>query len=176
MRTLMAVALAATTGCGALDFDVTQALGEQTVKGDPIAATAGQLLSTGGLFPNPLSFDIDVQSETKAHNTGPARLLVLKSLTLEATGASPSQNFDFLDEVHVFVESRKEGSALSKVEVATLAPVPQGQSTLEFQVHPDVNLLPYVNEGTKVTTQAKARVPAKDVVFNGTAVFRVTPT
>lgn len=86
--------------CGAIRFEVEQAISEQRVPGSPL----GGILPD--FFPNPFRLTIDVKAETEKRGTGPATAAFLKSLTLNATPAgNPSGTFDFLDEVHVFVEA-----------------------------------------------------------------------
>ena len=48
-------------GCGVLDFDLTQPVPKQQVMGNPVAAAAGELISSSGLFPNPFTFDVGRQ-------------------------------------------------------------------------------------------------------------------
>ncbi|MEW5737659.1 MAG: hypothetical protein AB1938_01970 [Myxococcota bacterium] len=150
--------------CGAIRFEVEQAISEQRVPGSPL----GGILPD--FFPNPFRLTIDVKAETEKRGTGPATAAFLKSLTLNATPAgNPSGTFDFLDEVHVFVEA----PGLSRVEVATLKPVPKGQTSVSFTIVPDVNLLPYVNAGATMSTTATGTQPARDFTFDGKAVFEV---
>jgi hypothetical protein len=176
MRALaLLVGAAACAGCGLLDFDVAQPIPEQTVPGNAVAAAAGQLIGSGGAFPNPLTLNIDLSAQQKAHDTGPIDSVHMKSLSLTIEAASPTQNFDWLDEVHIFLDSTKSGTTLPHVEIATLAPVPKGQKTLSFKVNTSVNLKSYIEEGTKLSADATAHVPAMDVKFNGLLVVRVSP-
>lgn len=161
---MLAAASLVLAGCGVVRFDVEQKLDEQRVQGNPL----GGVLPT--LLPNPFRLTIDVKSETEKRGTGPATAAYLKSLTLSATpAASPSGNFDFLEEVHVFIEA----PGLQKVEIATLKPVPKGATTVSFTPAKDVNLLPYVNAGATLTTSATATPPARDFTFDGKVVLEV---
>ncbi len=173
-RFALAIGLQALLSCGAFDFDVTQAIPPQLVTGNAAAAAAGNLLSSTGLFSNPFSFDVDLQQEQKAHDTGPIDGVYMKSMTLRIDAASPAQDFDWLDELHVLLESRQDGSTLPRIEVATLAPVPRGKRELLLRVSA-ANLLEYVRQGTRVTSEARGRVPAADARFDGRVVFKVSP-
>ena len=148
-------------GCGIISFDIGQDIPEQKVMGSALGGALGQLL------PAPLKVTIDIKSQTEAMGTGPASKALLKDLTLTATPHdTPSGNFNFLDEVHLYIEPAS-GSALPKVEIATLKPVPKGQTTVTFAVVPNVNLLPYINEGSQITSSAKGAPPTKDFTFDG---------
>src|SRR5689334_2974826 len=119
MRLLRLLALLAAS-CGALPYDVEQDIAEQRVPGS--ANPLAQLFPS--LFDIPVT--IDIQAETARRNTSVAHSANLKSFTLAATPHSnPSGNFDFLDEVHIYVEPSSSSSSLPKVEVATLKPVPR---------------------------------------------------
>lgn len=72
-----------------------------------------------------------------------------------------SGNFDFLDEIHILVDSANDAS-LPKKEIATLKPVPKGQTTIELNVVGDVDLLPYINAGAEISATASGRQPDKD--------------
>jgi len=161
---LLAVVL---TGCGLVSFDVDQALPEQTVRG---SALGGILPS---FLPNPIALDINLKSETQKRGTGPATRATLKSLTLTATPhANPSGNFDFLDEAHILI-SAPSNPSLPKVEIATLQPAPRGKTEVRFDVVPGIDLLPYINAGSQIESQAKGTQPAKDVTFDGHVVVNV---
>lgn len=147
--------------CGAIQFDVTQALAEQTVPGSPLGGILPAFL------PNPLQLTVDVKAETEKRGTGPATAVFLKSLRFAATKSSGT--FDFLDEVHVFIE----GPNLPKREIANVSPVARGLTELGFLIVPKENLLPYVNAGATLSATATGRQPAKDFTFDGQLVLDI---
>jgi hypothetical protein len=101
MRVAALVSSVVFAGCGGLHFDVEQPLPEQRIAGNPLGGVLPSFL------PNPLTVTIDVKAETEKRGTGPASAAFLKVLTLSATPASaPSGNFDFLDEIHIFIEGQ----------------------------------------------------------------------
>jgi hypothetical protein len=169
MRALAIVALVAVAGCGVIAFDVSQSVPEQTVQGSPL----GGLLPS--FLPQPFPVTINVQQETAKRSTGPARSANLKQVEFQITPhASPSGNFDFVDEIHIFVAPASgSGSSLPMVEIANLAPVPKGQSTLDLKVVPGVDLLPYINAGASISATASGHAPAQTVTYDGTVVVTV---
>jgi len=151
------VLLLAVGGCGSLSFDVEQNLAEQRIQGSPL----GALLPS---FLNPIPLSIDVKSETQKQGTGPATSANLKSLGFAATPhAMPSGNFDFVDEIHISVSA----SGLPAKEIATLKPVPKGQTTIDLTIVPGVDLLPYLNAGATISATASGHQPSMDFTFDG---------
>jgi hypothetical protein len=59
------------------------------------------------------------------------------------------------------------------VEVANSAPVPRGATTLDFNIVPNVNLLPYINAGATISATATGTQPAQDTSFDGHVVVTV---
>jgi hypothetical protein len=160
-RWLLGLASFLACGCGVVQFDVSQPLPEQTVQGSALGAVLPSLVA------NPLALTVDLKAETAKRNTGPASAVFLKGLTLSATRGSGT--FDFLEQVHVFIE----GPGLSRREIATLVPVGRGLTTLIFAVAPNENLLPYINAGATLTTTVTGRQPAMDFTFDGVVVFDI---
>jgi len=93
----LAAALAA-VACGAISFDVSQAVPEQQVPGSPL----GGLLPS--FLPQPFPVTINIQQETAKRSTGPASSANLKQVEFQMTPhGSSSSTFDFVDEIHIFV-------------------------------------------------------------------------
>jgi len=158
------------SGCGVTDFDITQPVPEQRVTGSPLPGPLAVL------FPLPLS--IDISSKIKAMETGPIDSVTLSKLTLSITPAGmPSgdtDNWSFVDEIHVYVKSNKSGSTLPRVEIANVMN-PGNTTTLEFKVVGSVDLNPYVNEGSVVEGESTGELPPDDVTYDGEATFTVHP-
>jgi hypothetical protein len=174
MRPAYAIAYALLlSGCGVLDFDVTQSIPPQMIPGDPVAAAAGQVVSGGGLLPNPVG--VDVGAQIRAHGGGALDSAHLKTLTLTIDPNSPTQNFDWLDELHIQLASIKPGTTLAKVEIASATMIPKGQKTITLKLNASVNLLPYLNEGATIGADGSGRVTAQGVTFRGTVVIRISP-
>lgn len=163
----IALALA---GCGIADFDITEPVIEQRVQGSPLPGPLAVL------FPLPL--DINISQKIKEMETGPIDSVTLSRLTLRITPtATPSGDTDdwsFVDSIRVFVKSNQSGSALPRVEIANVT-APGAVTTLEFDVMEDVDLNPYVNEGSVVEGESTGRLPEDDVSYDGEGVFTVHP-
>jgi len=162
--------LLALAGCGVADFDVSQSVVEQRVQGSPLPGPLAVL------FPLPL--DIDISQQIKQMETGPIDSVTLSELTLTITAtAMPSGDSDdwsFVDAIHVFVKSSKSGSTLPRVEIAK-AIAPGSVTTLAFDVNSDVDLQPYIEEGSIVEGESSGRAPEDDVSYAGKGVFTVHP-
>lgn len=170
VRSLALVMCVISAACGVTDFDVTQPIVEQRVQGSPLP---GPLAS---LFPLPLS--VDLSSKIKAMHTGPIDSVTLSKLTLSMTptaqDSGDTDDWSFVDEIRVFVKSSMEGSTLPRVEIAHVTN-PGAVTTLMFEVEGDVNLDPYVNEGSIVEGESSGRLPPDDVSYDGEGVFTVHP-
>jgi len=164
------IAVLACAGCSDIvDFDITQSLPEQRAQGSPLPGPLAQL------FPLPL--DLDLSSKIKERDSGPIDSITISSLSLAITDtarpAGDTDDWSFVESIRVFVKSSKQGSSLPRVEIASVG-APGAVTTLKFQVD-DVNVKPYVDEGSVVEGEGRGTLPPDDVTYNGTAVFTVHP-
>ena len=168
---LAGATLAVGAGCGAIRFDISQAVPEQRVMGNVLGALLGSFL------PSPFALTVNLEQETKARGTGPAQSAGLKALSFRVTNiANPprsTDNFDFVDRIEIFIESSKSGSTLTKQKIADLLMVPRGATTLNLQCYPNVDLVPYINEGSRISSTASGRTPAQDVTFDGLITIEI---
>lgn len=164
------VSCATLAGCGIADFDVTQDIVEQRVQGSGIPAPLG------ALFPIPLS--LDLSAEIAKRDSGPIDSINLSSLSLEITATArpggDTDDWSFVEEIRVFVKSSQAGSGLPRRELAHVT-APGTVTTLNFTVEDDVDIKPYVDEGSVVESEGRGTAPADDVTYNGKAVFTVRP-
>ncbi|HNN96439.1 MAG TPA: hypothetical protein PKI03_29395 [Pseudomonadota bacterium] len=164
-------ALGPVFGCGALRFDISQSVPEQRIMGSVLGALLGSFI------PTPFSLNINLAQETQARGTGPAQSAGLKALSFRLTNVPnpprSSDNFDFVDRIEIFVESTKSGTSLTKQKVADLLTVPRGVQTLSLQCYPNVDLVPYINEGARISSTAAGKVPPQDVTFDGQITIEV---
>jgi hypothetical protein len=151
------------TGCGIIPFDVDQDIPEQRIAGNPLGGILPAFLSA------PIPLNIDLKAETQKRDTGPAKSANLKALRFRATSTG---NFDFLDEIHIYVDSQNQPS-LPRKEIARLSPVPKGQTTIELQVIDGVDLLPYINAGAEISAMASGHQPAMDFTYDGHVTITV---
>jgi hypothetical protein len=157
-------------GCGITDFDITQPVPEQRIAGSGIPAPIA------ALFPIPL--DLDLSAEIQKQTTGPIGSVTLASLQLTITATDrptgDSDDWSFVDEIHVFVKSSAQGSSLPRVEIAS-ATAPGAVTTLAFEVDGEIDLKPYVDEGSIVESTASGTAPSDAVSYDGSGVFTVHP-
>ncbi len=164
------VLLALTAGCGVTDFDIDQPIIEQHITGSVLPGPLAVL------FPLPL--DLDLSAKIKEQETGPIDSVTLSSLTLSITATDrPSGDTDdwsFVEEIHVFVKSRQSGTTLPRVEIAHVAS-PGVVTEMKFICDQHIDLDPYVNEGSVIETMGKGTIPPDDVSYDGKSVFTVHP-
>lgn len=157
-------------GCSVADFDIEQDIVEQRITGSPLP---GPLAA---LFPIPL--DIDIAAKIKEMETGPIDSVTISSLALTitptATTSGDTDDWSFVEEIHVFVSSNQQGTTLPRVEIAKIVN-PGAVQTLDFVVDGSIDINPYVNEGSTVQGESSGTVPNDDVTYNGKAVFTVHP-
>jgi hypothetical protein len=168
LSALLLSALLLLTACGGTgglgSFTITEESQESVVEGRGGGILG--MLPLNNFFP-PLKLDFDLQAELESRDVGPAQAIYLERMRIVTTPteqpAGDTDNFDFVEEVTVFVESNKSNSTLKKVQIAEIKMVPQSATTMEFKVDSSVNLKPYVEEGIRLTTQGKGDQPPDNV-------------
>lgn len=155
---------AATAGCGAISFDVSQDIPATTIYGDP---TASPII--GSTEPQPLT--LDIQAETEKQHTGPASAAYLKELTFTITQPAGG-TFYFATEVHIYLIPKSPTSLLPTVKIADLKPVP-AENRIKLVPVPNVNMLPYSQEGANITASASGYFPQEDTMYVGHVVVTV---
>lgn len=158
---LAAPALLSGAGCGLIKFDVAQDIPAQTVPGSPL----GDLLPSS-LFSIPLN--IDLNSAVQSHGTGPAKSANLKSLTFSITMPAGG-NFDFMDSITITIAA----DGLPDQVVAALPSVPRGAGSISIPPTPNVDLLPYIQAGARITGSGSGRLPAQDTTYVGKVIITV---
>ena len=128
------------------------------------------------LFPPRLT--LDLSAEIQKQTTGPIESVTLASLVLDIAATDQAANdtdtWEFVDEIHVFVRSSADGSALPRVDIATVI-APGAVTSMVFDVDRRVDLKPYVDQGSVVESEASGSVPTDDVSYDGEGVFTVHP-
>jgi hypothetical protein len=156
-------------GCGIGDFDVERGISEQRVPGNALSG----LLET--FFDAPIPMNVNIEEETAARDTGPAKAARLTRLDFRITPsamAAPDQDdFSFLQSVTVYVESTRAGSSLARQKIAEALDI-EATAALRFRTLGSVDLLPYTQEGARFVSEAQGSAPADDVTFAGS--FTVT--
>jgi hypothetical protein len=156
-------------GDGVGDFDVAVGVDESLVEGNLL----GGLL--GGLLGIQVQLDIDLEAETMARGTGPVQHVYLSDMSLSVTstaqGAGDSDSMDFVDTLDIYVESTAAGSTLPRQLVATVDGVADGARTINLNTDLTVDLLPYINEGARLTAEGTGNTPTDDVTFDGVVIL-----
>ncbi len=163
-RQLFALVLLPILACGIISFDLEQPIKEVTVKGVDLTNPS---MDANTLFP-PMSMNLDLDKEIAARDTGPAKSAHLKELTLEITntaknGASDEDSFDFFKELHIVING-KNGSNLPPKKIAWIKDFSPKSTTLNLTVDDSIDLLPYINEGGKISCEAGGLFPPQDNV------------
>lgn len=147
---------------GIYSFLHTEEIPEQRIQGSPLG-----LLGT--LF-GPQRLTLNVQAQTEARGTGPAKKVLLRAFRLALTpNSSIDQDFDFLDSVFIDIEA--EGQP--KIQIAGVANVADDLRVVNFNVEDSIDLLPYINAGATVSIRSMGTQPERDVYFDGAIVFDI---
>jgi hypothetical protein len=163
MRIAILALLALSAGCGLIKFDVSEDIPQQTIQGSPLA----------GILPSFLNGpqNIDVSEQVDKHDTSIASSATLKTLRFDSTSGG---TFDFVDSISISIApADTTTSSLPTVEIANLNPVPKGESSIELEPDPGVNLLPYVKIDSNITATATGTAPSQDFSFTGHIVITV---
>jgi hypothetical protein len=139
--------------CGAVTFDREEKIPMQTIPG------------THG----PLAYSYAVLIPKQ--DTGLVTSATLKSMTFQVTDMTVT--FDFVDSVHVYAESFYDDGMLPKIEIASSDPVPRNISVLSLDVNHSEDVLPYLEQGSKITIVAKGHFPDTAVGVEGSVIFTV---
>lgn len=152
------------------DFDLGRTVPEQTLMGSPVPAPLQSAF--------PFAMDLDLSEHIAKFESKRQVQVMLASLQLTVTPSSmptgDSDNFGFIDELHVFISSSTEGSTLPRIEIA-YAVEPGPVETIEFAVDSTLDLKPYVSEVAKVDAVGSGTVPSDDISFDGRGVVTVHP-
>ncbi len=69
-------------------------------------------------------------------------------------------------------ERSQQGSTLPRAELAHIV-APGAVTELRFEVDGEVDLKPYIDQGSVVESDGAGTLPVDDVTYEGTAVFTV---
>lgn len=109
--------------------------------------TTGVALPAGGIELPSVTVPFATNSQTYLSQYGTAANLVtnvyLKSLSMQIQ-SPPNQNFDFLDNIQVYMSTK----TLPEVLVASQNSIPAGSTTLNLSTNTDVNLKTYFVQDT----------------------------
>ncbi len=152
------------------DFDLGRAVPEQTLMGSPVPAPLQSAF--------PFAMDLDLSEYIAKFETKRQVQVRLASLELSVTPsampAGDSDDFGFIDDLHVFITSSTEGTMLPRIEIAH-ATKPGAVETIDFAVDSSIDLKPYISEMAKVDAIGSGMAPSDDISFDGRGVVTVHP-
>jgi len=152
------------------DFDVGRDVPEQKLQGSPIPLPLQETF--------PFAMDLDLSEYISKFETEREVQVTLQSLELTVTPTSmpsgDSDNFGFIEELHVYIGSSTEGTTLPRVEIAS-AVNPGPVATINFTVDSTIDLKPYIAEMAAVDAKAKGTAPTDEISFEGRGVVTVHP-
>ena len=135
-----------------------------------------QMLPLNNLFP-PMALPINLEAQLEAQDAGPAKAVYLRELTLQITDTAQPEgdtdDFAFVREVRVFVESTRSGTSLTRRQIAEVVDPASDLTRLDFVVDQNVDLKPYIEEGVRLTTEGRGDAPPDDVSLIAVTTFRV---
>jgi hypothetical protein len=164
MKTLAALMLIAVAGCSVADFDVTRAIPSET-----IAGTGSLPSATSPDTAQPL--DVPLHQVVDSSSTGFVNSIYLSDLTLDIHSTG---DWSFVQSMDLYIASTMSGTTLPKVVVAS-ASAPGAVTKLNLAITPDVDLVPYINEGAVLTATATGTQPSHDVTLDGQFTLHVHP-
>ena len=175
MALLAALMMMTVTSCSELGaVSVTRDTGESVVMG-----------RSGGLLDNVLPVNVipamklnfDLQNELQKQNADGANAVYLTDLTLMVTESEEPEgdedNFDFLDEIKVYVESSDKNSSLPRQLIAERVPVPEGTRSFALDVDDTIDLKPYAEEGIRLTTSGSGEFPPDNTSVKGQVTLSI---
>ena len=152
------------------DFNLARAVPEQKLMGSPVHVPLQAAF--------PFAMDLDLSERIAKFETKRQVQVTLASLELSVTPtampAGDTDDFGFIDELHVFISSSTEGTTLPRIEIAHVRK-PGAVPTIAFAVDSSIDLKPYISEKAKVDAIGIGTVPSDDISFDGRGVVTVHP-
>ena len=170
---LLAALTLAAPGCWSVELELPVSTGVSVIQGNEILNKAGARLF-GEIF-EPVRVDDDLADAAD-----------LKSFTMESfylgltdDSISPGDDDDlvFIDRMIVYIRPSSPHCGLVEAEIARFERENQRSSPEElvFSVTRRLELLPYLECGFELSSDAEGLVPADDVSVEGIAVFVMVP-
>ncbi|MGM0558006.1 MAG: hypothetical protein ACQEVA_16595 [Myxococcota bacterium] len=155
-------------GGGIGSFTFTEDSQEVTVEG---AGTLGGVLPDEAL--SVFKLNVDLEQELEKRDAKGAKAVYLTDLQMQITDTEQPEgdtdNFDFLDAITIDVAADGQETR----QLATLDPVPTGQTTITLDVDDGIDLKPYIEAGMNLDTNASGSRPADDTSLKVVATIRV---
>ena len=163
-RAATALALVSLTMCNLDHIDVSVG-GKATIPKSSLLNTLLGDLSVAGFG----GIDFTQQFQNQGVSKGDVDAVNLKTFTL-TVDAPAGGNFDFIQSIAFFAEA----SGATKVQIASMDPVPKGKTSLTLTVDAGVDLTPYVvAPSMSITSQVKGSAPSEDTTVDAEVVLDV---
>ncbi len=160
-----------TSGCGAYDFEIERPIDTVLIGGTDNRDPSTRSLAIDTIPPQLWSTNL---SEAPAG-------IFMTGMTVRTLSAAPDDQEEdglalddlaFIDEVVFYVASESSNSALLRAPIAWFS-APGPVQSVELNVNQALNLLPYLQEGARISSELTGRIPPTDIQIQGTATLNV---
>ncbi len=168
IRTVLLCVLATVqTSCGVFDFESVRYIEEVIITGNAESSRQGIRVLSNAIPPQ--SWNQELPQEPAA--------IFIESFILEMTdtaksGPNDRDDFSWIQKVTFYVESENEASTLGRHPVAFIVK-PGAETRITLETNRALNLVPYILEGIRITSDLQGRVPEDDVSLIGRATLGI---
>lgn len=164
---LLSVLTIAQTSCGVFDFESVRYIEEVVITGDAESYRQGDRVLSNAIQPQ--SWNQELPQEPAA--------IFIESFILEMTdtaksGPNDRDDFSWIQRVTFYVESENEASTLGRHPIAFIVN-PGAETRIRLETNRALNLVPYILEGIRITSDLQGRVPEDDVSLIGRATLGI---
>ncbi len=168
--TLLAAALLM-VGCYEVELEIPVVTNVAVITGNEVLNKANTRLHGEILEPAQIDANMGVDSKDVSS-------FLLTGFTLQLTDdsltAGDTDDLQFLDSMVIYARSLDSSSGLKEIAVAWYYKGEQkvlADGSLEFEVDPQLELLPYMETGFELFSDSVGAIPADDVSVEGLATF-----
>ena len=157
------------SGCQPEAFDVTLTIPEQRQPG------GSGMIQT--FVPTQWVIVVSLADEAKIRGTNPPKKAFVKDFSFAITSTSRPvgdvDTFDYLNTAEFFLEPTRAGSQLLKLKIADIPSKEGPAGEIYPRLISDLDILPLLNEGARLTATATGTLPPDDVSYGGKFVVGV---
>ena len=163
-------------GCYEVELEIPVVTNVAIITGNELLNKANTRLHGEILEPAQIDADLGIDSKDVSS-------FLLSGFTLQLTDDSlspgDSDDLEFLDSMVIYARSLDSSSGLREIAVAWYYKGEQNvlaDGSLEFEVDPQLELLPYMETGFELFSDSVGAIPADDVSVEGLATFLALTT